>query len=152
MFAGSLLRNRPAGAGRGCAVLLLLIGLGACESSTDVEPPKLRDGSSAELALEIPPLYPPPPRRAILPTDYDVILSGRIWFRNIENEPLWVNVWIEDPKTGSSVRVGRAEVKAFETRTVTLDPSYATTEYREHAWTLLIQDRTSTNEVVLGYD
>ena len=117
-----------------CLTLLLLFGCG--DSATDIEQPSFKNGASPDLAIELPPLFLPAPKKTIVVTEFSVISSGTIWFRNTTEDEIALKMIVSEPRTGLVAKVGTILLKAFQVTSMRLDATYTTPEFRDSDWTL----------------
>jgi hypothetical protein len=132
-------------------VLLAMLSLAACDSTTEPETPKLKTGASAELAIELPLLFPPPPKIANIVTEWSVIVAGQMWFRNAEETPIDLQMWVTEVRTGDTNRVGTLRLAAFTTKPLVLDDAYTNSQYRDHAWSLKYQAGNVVKTISVGF-
>ena len=114
--------------------MLAILAIAGCDSSTEPEQPKLKTGVSPELAIELPMLFPPAPRRAQIVTEWSVVKNGAIWFRNTSDTPIDLELWVQDVRAGTDDQVGKYRLPAYSTNAMPLDKDFATSNYRYDAW------------------
>ena len=134
------------------AVLVLaLLVLAGCDSSTEPEQPKLKTGANAELAIEMPLDFPPAPRRAQIVTEWSVIQAGALWFRNASDTPIDLELWVEDVRAGTNDRAGIFRLPAFTTNAMLLDENFITNDYRYDSWTLRFRQAYQVEIITVGF-
>lgn len=133
--------------------LFVLAGIATvgCDSSTEPEQPKLKTGATSELAIELPLVFPPDPRRAQIATEWSVIEAGAMWFRNASDKPIDLEMWTEDVRTAVSNRVGMFRLPAFTTNAMALDKDFAKSEFRYDSWTLRYRQAYQVEVIVVGF-
>ena len=131
--------------------LVVLLCLVSCDSSTEPETPKLKTGASAELAIELPLLFPPPPKNANIVTEWAVIAAGQMWFRNAEEDTIDLQMWVTEVRTGDTNRVGTLRLAGFATKPMILDETYTNTQYRDHAWSLKYSSGNVIKTITVGF-
>jgi len=136
-----------------CAIVAVAIAvLGGCDSSTEPETPAFKNGSSSELAIALPPVFPPEPKLASVVTEWWVIQSGKLWFRNVEGDPIDLSLWVKEVRTGAVSRVGLYTLDGFQTKAMVLDARYITDEYagQDYSWYLVFQQRSVSKTILVG--
>ena len=133
-----------------CLGLVALVLLG-CDSSTEPELPKLKTGANAELAIELPLVFPPEPRQAQILTEWSVIQNEEIWFRNVTKDPIDLSMWVTEERTGDTDRVGIYRLAGFTNKPMALDKQFTTSEYRDHEWTMLYTQGNVRKTIVVGF-
>lgn len=132
------------------AILPILVTAG-CDSSTEPEQPKLKTGANVELAIELPLVFPPDPRRAQIVTEWSVIQAGAMWFRNASDTPIDLELWTEDVRAGTNDRVGNFRLPAFTTNAMRLSDGFDTNDYRYDSWTLKYRQAYQVETIVVGF-
>jgi len=126
--------------------------LTSCESSTEPEKPQFRNGSNAKLAIEMPPVFSPPPRVANVTTEWWVLQAGQLWFNNIEKDPISLTLRVREVRTGIQQQVGKYALNGFENRPMTLEKEFTTNAYRGVAWSwyLIFEQRNLSKTITVG--
>ena len=134
------------------AALALLALAPGCDSPTEAEQPKFKNGADLERAIEMPPVIPPSPQSPRIITEWWVIQSGRIWFRNIEKEPLTLSLFVTEVRTGIGERVGIYTLNGFEAKPMTLDEDFITNAYAppEFSWSMQMSERGKITTILVG--
>ncbi len=134
-----------------CALAVATTFLTGCgPSPTDAERPAFKNGSNRELAIEMPPIYPPPPRLAMISTEASVLEAGQLWFRNVEEDRILLTLFVSDAKTGLHQQVGNYGLDGFAVLPMILDPEFTTPEFTVLSWSLRLQERATVHQIIVG--
>ena len=60
-------------------------------------------------------------------------------------------MWVTDPRTGETDRVGQLALAPFTTRPMAIDETFVTSEYRDLAWTLRYRAGSLIKTIVVGF-
>jgi hypothetical protein len=137
-----------------CLIAVCVLGIltiVGCDSGTEPEQPQLKTGASAELAIEMPPLFPPEPRRAQVVTEWRVIQGRRIWFRNVGEDPIELEMLVTDQLTSETSSVGKFALAAYTTNFMRLDEDFTTNDYRYLSWLLKYREGYQVETIVVGF-
>ncbi|RKZ05539.1 hypothetical protein DRQ32_12315 [bacterium] len=133
------------------ALAVTTIFLTGCGTSpTDAERPAFKDGSKLELAIEMPPIFPPPPRLASINTEASVLKAGQLWFRNVEEDRILLKLFVSDAKTGLRQQVGESALDGFRSLPMALDPEFTTSEFTKLSWSLRLQEGITVHQIIVG--
>lgn len=131
-------------------VLGMLFVCGCGSSPTEAERPALRNGATPQLAIEMPPLFPPEPRVARIITEAWILEAGQLWFRNEESDTITLSLFVSDSRTDLYQRVGHFGLGGFATRPMELDETYTTAEYTSLTWSMLFQQGNKIHTIAVG--
>jgi hypothetical protein len=134
------------------SILVLLALAAGCDSPTEAEQPKFKNGADAERAIEMPPFIPPPPQSPRIITEWWVIQSGGLWFRNGEEDSMTLSLFVTEVRTGTRESVGKYTLSGFETRPMGLDETFITNEYAppKHSWSMQMIQRSKVTTILVG--
>ena len=85
-------------------------------------------------------------------TEWWVLQTGKFWFRNAEEDPINLALWVTEVRTGNRERVGIYALNGFETKPMTLDDQFTTNAYHgtDWSWHLAFQQRNLNKSIIVG--
>jgi len=116
--------------------MLAVLATAACDSSTEPEPQRAKTGATAELAIELPLVFPPDPGKAYVDTEWWVIQGAEFWFQNLSQGTIDLELMVTNPFTSESHSVGDLQLGGSSTGFIRLNKDFTTSDYRYHSWLL----------------